>query len=237
MDPEDGDPYPEESFLEYHNDHHLPFLDDLFGTSLPFSGLPREGDVGAVEQHTDGDDSGQATVTAPTAPASPCPTSPTQSAMATGMLIDDRPLCCSLPIASFTEDHVDVYFGFKVPKCKFTRMATLMHLWHHFHDHGIADFRFDGKLNVWGFNSVHVVDRKEWDAQMLATASGMARNVLGKPAKRPVQSIYEIIKYCGMIVKRCKREKPRVDKKALDQDHYEFDVKAFDENKHRAGGW
>ena len=73
---------------------------------------------------------------------------------------------------------------------------------------------------------------------MLATVRSMARNAPGgKPAVRPVQSIYEITQYCGMTVVRWKREQPRVDKKTLDQDDYVFDEKDFDEKKHRARGW
>jgi hypothetical protein len=150
-----------------------------------------------------------------------------------------------LPIASFTEEHVFARFSpFKVSKRKFERMKKMHHLWHRLHDHGIADFHFDGALNVWGFHSVHVVDRKNWNESVLATARGMARGFKGGvPAKRPVQSIYEIIKYCRTDPVRCKRDKKAlhqdddVDKKALHQDDYVFDEKAFEDKKHRAGGW
>jgi hypothetical protein len=226
VDPEDSNPYAKESFLHwYGNDGHLrwaaavPVLelaDGFTSTSTVELGVDPEAPA--------------PTAPAPTAPASPC-----------------RRL---LHIASFTEEYVNAYFGFKVKECKFKRMATLLHLWHHFHDHGIADFQFHGPptptptptltptVNIWGFHSVHVVDRKNWDARVLATARSMTRNAPGgKAAARPVQSIYEIIQYCGMTVVRCKREQPRVDKKALDQDDYIFDEKAFDEKKHRARGW
>jgi len=217
VDPEDGNPYAKQSFLDYYgnDDGHvrwaaavpvLVLADGFTSTSTVELGVGPE-------------------APAPSAPASPC-----------------RRL---LPIASFTEEYVNAYFGFKVKKCKFQRMAILLRLWHHFHDHGIADFQFHGPptptptttLNVWDFYSAHVVDRKNWDSMVLATARGMARNVGGKPAKHPVQSIYEIIQYCGMTVQRCKREQPRVDKKALDQDDYVFDEKAFHDKKHRARGW
>jgi hypothetical protein len=160
------------------------------------------------------------------------------------MPINNGPLFCRLlPIASFTEEHVFARFApFKVKKCKFERMEKMHHFWHRLHDHGIADFKFDGALNVWGFHSVHVVDRENWAACVLATARGMARGFKGgEDAKRPVQSIYEIIKYCGTdpcsAPVRCKGEQPRQDKKALHQVDYVFDENAFEENKHRVGGW
>jgi hypothetical protein len=83
---------------------------------------------------------------------------------------------------------------------------------------------------------VHVVDREKWAARLLATARGIARNVgrEGQPAERPVQSIYEIIQYCGMTVVRGKSKLPRVDKKALEQEEYVFNVSAFSTKKHRA---
>ena len=145
-----------------------------------------------------------------------------------------------LPIERFTQEHVDACFGLGVNECKFKKMETVHHLWHHWHDHGIAHFRFDGPLNVWGFHSVHVVDRQTWAACVLATAHGIARKVGGKPAARPVQSIYEMTQYCGMTVVRGKSGKskqPRVDKKALDQDDYVFNETAFATKKHRAKGW
>jgi hypothetical protein len=150
-----------------------------------------------------------------------------------------------VPIAVFTPEIVNTGFGSEVNECKFKRMKTLLHLWHHLHDSGIAHFGFVGPRNVWGFHSVHVVDREKWDASVLATARGIARNVGGKPAKHPVQSIYEIIQYCGMTVVRGNRatsgsnsQQPRVDKKALDQDDYVFSEHAFSTKKHRATkGW
>ena len=92
-------------------------------------------------------------------------------------------------------------------------------------------------LNVWGFHSVHVVDRQTWAAYVLATARGFARKVGGKPAAPPVQSIYEIIAYFGMTVVRSKSKQPRLDKKALDQDDYVFNESAFATKKKRAKGW
>jgi hypothetical protein len=139
-----------------------------------------------------------------------------------------------LPIERFTQEHVDACFGFGVKESKFKKMETVHHLWHQFHDRGIAYFQFDGPHNVWGFRSVHVVDRETWAACVLATGRGMARNVGGKPAAHPVQSIYEIMQYCGMTVVRRARSKskqPRA-QKALDQDDYVFDEKAF-QKKHR----
>jgi hypothetical protein len=55
-----------------------------------------------------------------------------------------------------------------------------------------------------------------------------------------VQSIYEIIQYCGMTVVRGNRansQQPRVDRKALYQDDYVFSEDAFSTKKHRANGW
>jgi hypothetical protein len=136
----------------------------------------------------------------------------------------------------FTQEHVNTCFDFEVRERTFQKLKDVHHLWHHFHDSGIAHFRFDGPLNVWGFHSVHVVDREQWGARVLACASGMARNVSrgGKPATRPVQSIYEIIQYCGMTVVRGKSKQPRLDKKALEQDNYFFSEHAFSAKKHRA---
>jgi hypothetical protein len=144
-----------------------------------------------------------------------------------------------LPIERFTQDHVNGCFGFDVKECKFKKMEKVHHLWHHFHYYGIAHFRFDGALNVWGFHSVHVVDREKWAACVLATARGIARKVGGKPAARPVQSIYEMTQYCGMTVVRgkSKSKQPRVDKKALDQDEYVFNEAAFATRRNRAKGW
>jgi hypothetical protein len=142
-----------------------------------------------------------------------------------------------LPIDRFTQEHVDACFGFGVNECKFKKMETVHHLWHHLHDYNIAHFQFDGPLNVWGFHSVHVVDRQTWAAYVLATARGIARKVGGKPAARTVQSIYEIIAYCGMTVVRSKSKQPRLDKKALDQDDYVFKESAFATKKKRAKGW
>ncbi len=145
-----------------------------------------------------------------------------------------------VPIKSFTQEHVNTCFDFEVRERTFEKMEEVHHLWHHYHDSGIALFQFDGPLNVWGFHSVHVVDREKWAARLLATARGIARNVGrgGQPAARPVQSIYEIIQYCGMTVvsggKRGKTTKKRVDKKALEQDDYVFNVNAFSTKKHRA---
>ena len=145
-----------------------------------------------------------------------------------------------VPIADFTPELVNTRFDSEVKECKFKKIETLHHVWHHLHYYGIANFRFDGPRNVWGFHSVHVVDRETWAACVLATGRGMARNVGGKPAARPVQSIYEIMQYCGMTVVRGNRansQQPRVDKKALDQDDYVFSEDAFSTKKHRANGW
>ena len=145
-----------------------------------------------------------------------------------------------VPIADFTPELVNTRFDSEVKECKFKKIETLHHVWHHFHDYGIATFGFDGPRNVWGFHSVHRNDREKWNASLLATGRGMARNVGGKPAARPVQSIYEIMQYCGMTVVRGNRansQQPRVDKKALDQDDYVFSEVAFSTKKHRANGW
>jgi hypothetical protein len=53
-----------------------------------------------------------------------------------------------------------------------------------------------------------------------------------------MQSIYEIIAYCGMtVVRSSKSKQPSLDKKALDQDDYVFTESAFATKKNRAKGW
>jgi hypothetical protein len=139
-------------------------------------------------------------------------------------------------VESFTQEHVNTCFDFEVRERTFLKLKEVHHLWHHFHDCGIAHFRFDGPLNIWGFHSVHVVDREQWGARVLACARGMSRNVSrgNQPATCPVQSIYEIIQYCVMTVVRGKSKQIRLDKKALEQDDYFFSENVFSTKKHRA---
>ncbi len=143
-----------------------------------------------------------------------------------------------LPTASFTQEYVNAAFGFDVKEIKFQKLTKLHRLWHYILDNGIAAFGIDGPVNIWGFHSVHVLDRQGWNACMLALGFNMARGRGGMPAQRPKQAIYEIIKYCGMKAVRGQgTQQPRVDKKALEQDNYMFDSAIFDRNKHRARGW
>ncbi len=271
VDPADGNPYSKESFLQvYGNDagHHRwaaapvfaggdmhlgepssPSLCVLASPSWPTASASKKGTKrkAPAKRFTQVKKAApKAKAPAPAPPALPCPPSPTQFAVASGMPINNGPLFCRLlPIASFTEEHVFARFApVKISKRKFERMEKVHHLWHRLHDHGIADFTFDGALNVWGFHSVHVVDRKNWNEYVLATGRGMARGFKGGvDAKHPVQSIYEIIQYCSTQPMRCKRDKKThhqddvVDKKALHQDKYVFDEKAFEKQKLRAGGW
>jgi hypothetical protein len=143
-----------------------------------------------------------------------------------------------LMIASFTKEYVNAAFGFEVKEIKFQKLTKLHRVWHYILDNGIAAFGIDGPVNIWGFHSVHVLDRQGWNACMLALGFNIARGRGGMPAQRPKQAIYEIIKYCGMKAVRGQgTQQPRVDQKALEQDDYMFDSAIFDRNKHRARGW
>jgi hypothetical protein len=143
-----------------------------------------------------------------------------------------------LMIASFTKEYVNAAFGFEVKEIKFQKLTKLHRVWHYILDNGIAAFGIDGPVNIWGFHSVHVLDRQGWNACMLALGFNITRGRGGMPAQRPKQAIYEIIKYCGMKAVRGQgTQQPRVDKKALEQDNYMFDSAIFDRNKHRARGW
>jgi hypothetical protein len=140
-------------------------------------------------------------------------------------------------VKEFTPDYVNNYFGFKVNKCKYEKMLQLHLVWHEFHVSNIASFVFSGPLNLWGFHSVCVLNRETWDARILATAKKMARQVNGNPASRPIQSIYEIMKYNGMCVERTYGEYTHSDMKALSQNKYFFDPCSFEKTKKRAKGW
>jgi hypothetical protein len=143
-----------------------------------------------------------------------------------------------LPTASFTQEYVNAAFGFEVKEIKFQKLTKLHRVWHYILDNGIAAFKYDGPVNIWGFHSVHVLDRKGWNACMLALGFNIARGRAGMPAQRPKQAIYEIIKYCGMKAVRGQgTQQPLVDKKALEHHDYMFHSAIFDRNKHRAGGW
>ncbi len=140
-------------------------------------------------------------------------------------------------VKEFTPDYVNNYFGFEVNKCKYKKMLQLHLVWHEFYVSNIASFVFSGPHNLWGFHSVCVLNRKTWDTRILATAKKMARQVNGNPASRPIQSIYEIMKYNGMCVERTYGEYTHGDKKALSQNKYFFNPCSFEKTKKRAKGW
>jgi hypothetical protein len=142
-----------------------------------------------------------------------------------------------IPIEEFTSEYVNCYFGFEVNEYKYKKMYQLHLIWHEFHASNIASFVFSGPLNIWGFHSVRVINRETWDARILETAKKMARKLHGKPASRPIQSIYEIIKYNGMCVEKTRGPHTYSDMKALSQNNYFFDRSAFERMKKRAKGW
>ena len=140
----------------------------------------------------------------------------------------------------FTEEYVTNFFGFKVKECKLDKMYQLLEIWHEFYASNIARFVFSGPLNVWGFNSVHVLDREKWNTRILEVAKTMARKFKGEPASRPIQAIYEIMQYNGMTTQKSKGPlgpRKNNDMKALLQDEYFFTHDAFEKKKKRARGW
>jgi len=143
---------------------------------------------------------------------------------------------------SLTKPHVDTFFGVNVKKEKFERMLSLYKVLCGMHHQGIAIFETDGGCNVFGFSSVRVAKRHEWDEAMLRLAQYEVRKFRnGKAIKEPISCIYEVFKYCGMDVMQTGRHGaplPYGEKKSLKQDAYIFNPKTFEKNKSRAAkGW
>jgi hypothetical protein len=78
--------------------------------------------------------------------------------------------------------------------------------------------------------------REVWDARIFDTASKMARQVNGKPASRPIQSIYEIMRYNSMSAVTT-NGLYSADNKAMSQDYYYYNPKTAENTKKRVRGW
>jgi hypothetical protein len=149
-----------------------------------------------------------------------------------------------IPVDDFTPEHVNNFFGIDtnietdIDGRKYLRMLNLLLLWHEFCDSNVALFDFSGPCNVWGFHSVRVSNREVWNARIFDTASKMARQVNGQPAKRPVQSIYEIMRYNSMRAQTTNGlYSAHADKKAMLQDYYYYNPNTSEKTKKRVRGW
>jgi len=157
----------------------------------------------------------------------------------TNILLPTRPQQTMLiPLSNFKE-HINEFFGDELKKCKINKISALHVMWHEFNEEGVASFGFNGKSSVWGFHTVTVVNRDRWNIRILEIAKLLVRNHSpDKPAKRPIQTIYEIMQYCGMRVVGRGNVKNIKDMKALLQDEYCYDPVDFEYTKKRAiNGW
>jgi hypothetical protein len=196
---------------------------DCFATELPFftpmesNGIFLTGNEHFAELH-------------------PGPSSPIISAPTSLSILDPE-----TTEVEFTKQRVDDFFGGCVKREKFEKMHALNKKFLKMRDAKIAHFDVHGELNVFGFNSVHVLDRANFDLCMDMLADDLIRNFLnGRQIKERKSCIYEIFQQCGMAVVRS-RGAPRVQpgqKKSLKQDAYVFKRAAFENNKKRAiQGW
>lgn len=157
----------------------------------------------------------------------------------TNILLPTRPQQTMLiPLTNFKE-HINEFFGDELKKCKIDKISALHIMWHEFNDEGVASFGFNGKSSVWGFYTVTVLNRDRWNIRILEIAKLLVRNHSpDKPAKRPIQTIYEIMQYCGIRVVGRGNVKNIKDMKALLQDEYCYDPVNFEYIKKRAiNGW
>ena len=126
-------------------------------------------------------------------------------------------------------DHFALKGGVEVKERQAEKMWALLMVWRSMHANNVAHFEVQSDTNVYGFTSVHVLDRASWDAQMLQLGLDLSR----KPMKEPVSTVYEILmEYGGMQVDRSSGAKePR--NKSLKQDSYTFNAGHFAATKER----
>lgn len=157
----------------------------------------------------------------------------------TNILLPTRPQQTMLISLSNFKEHINEFFGNELKKCKIDKISALHVMWHEFNEEGVASFGFNGKSSVWGFHTVTVVNRDRWNNRMLEIAKLLVRDHgPDKPAKRPLQTIYEIMQYCGMRVVGRGNVKNIKDMKALLQDEYCYNPVDFEYTKNRAiNGW
>ena len=150
-----------------------------------------------------------------------------------------------VPLSAFTEGYVAYVFAIPAGKMrnfhrhKFTRMLELLKVFHHMHANGIAEFKLEGDVNVFGFTTVRVIDREQWNALMLVVADRIIRKRTDVSTE-PIACIYEIFKYCGMEADRKhknSRPTPNNQKKSLLSDVYVFNTNVFARNNHRVLGY
>lgn len=162
-----------------------------------------------------------------------------QGPPAAGMPLATTPASPLVPMVAFTQHHVNSVFDLdnmaEVKAGQYGKMLELHREWHYLHDKGIASFEVGAESNVFGFTSVHVLRRAPWDARMLELGLRLSRIPRGGAVQEPVACIYEIMKYCGMVVVRRRGAKPlkKGKKKSLTQDSYIFTAEKFARNKAR----
>ena len=142
-----------------------------------------------------------------------------------------------VPVANFKDwqRHVNDFFALEdgVGVKKQQKMWALLKVWHSMLSRNVARFEVQGDVNVFGFTSVHVLDRVSWNEDMLALGKSLSRcpkNGTVDDIKEPRSCIYEMLmEYGGMQVVRSNGATAR--NKSLQQDSYMFNHSHFASTK------
>ena len=148
--------------------------------------------------------------------------------------------------ARLTKERVDKYWDkfqskashrVVVDEKKFLKMVILEEVFAYMCKENIVSLKYDELHgnSVFGISSLCVKKREKWDDLMQEAAVKISSRSVN--AAQPLCCIYEIMKFCGLIVHHCGKRPHATspsEKKSLKQDNWRFDQACFVKNKHRA---